>query len=253
MPQTLIIVNADDLGGTVAINDAIFGLMEHGLVTSATILANAPGFDDAAGRLKSLPQCSFGVHLNLTAFAPLTADKAFAPILDERGCMTRKTERVTPTPALLRAAYRELCAQVERCRAAGIDITHFDSHNHIHTLPWLFPALKALQRKFGVVRLRSPITLLPDGEMSSGRRLKKGLYRLLARNVVAARMTDEMVSLLDFQKRLQNGLPVRARSIELMVHPGSTGLNAIREVELLRQGCLDAIPFPVRLGTFRDL
>jgi len=43
MPQTLIIVNADDLGGTVAINDAIFGLMEHGLVTSATILANAPG------------------------------------------------------------------------------------------------------------------------------------------------------------------------------------------------------------------
>ena len=60
MKGTLLIVNADDLGATVPVNDAIFSLMDRGLVTSATILANGVAFRDAAARLKNYPAAHSG-------------------------------------------------------------------------------------------------------------------------------------------------------------------------------------------------
>ena len=67
-----IIINADDLGISQEVNDAIFGLMAEGKVTSATILANGPAVEEAARRVAEFPECSFGVHLNLTEFKPWT-------------------------------------------------------------------------------------------------------------------------------------------------------------------------------------
>jgi predicted glycoside hydrolase/deacetylase ChbG (UPF0249 family) len=64
----LLIVNADDLGASEPINEEIFRLMESGLVTSATLMANAPAFHHAIKQIRHFPNCSFGVHLNLTAF-----------------------------------------------------------------------------------------------------------------------------------------------------------------------------------------
>ena len=81
----LLIVNAEDLGGNVAINDASFALMEAGVVTSSTIIANGPAFEHAIAAIKQFPNCSFGVHLNLTVFPPLTASSGLAPVLDDYG------------------------------------------------------------------------------------------------------------------------------------------------------------------------
>jgi hypothetical protein len=41
----LLIVNADDLGASEAVNDETFALMESGLVTSATLMANGSVVD----------------------------------------------------------------------------------------------------------------------------------------------------------------------------------------------------------------
>lgn len=69
-----IIVNADDLGISSEVNDAIFGFIRSGLVTSATMLANGPQITEAAVRVREFPECSFGIHLNLTEFKPLRTD-----------------------------------------------------------------------------------------------------------------------------------------------------------------------------------
>ena len=56
-----IIINADDLGHSLAINDRIFRLIETGHITSATLLTNAPWYEDAVGRLRSYPHASISI------------------------------------------------------------------------------------------------------------------------------------------------------------------------------------------------
>src|SRR5208283_3639702 len=83
-----IIVNADDLGLSAEVNEAIFRAMEAGVITSATMLSNGPAVIPAARMLHRFPHCSFGVHLNLTEFQRLGAETptALSSILDEQNC-----------------------------------------------------------------------------------------------------------------------------------------------------------------------
>lgn len=254
MKDTLLIVNADDLGATVPVNDAIFSLMDRGLVTSATILANGAEFRDAATRLKNYPHCSFGVHLNLSAFPPLHRTPGLAPILDPAGHMSKaRLDGVRWTPSLCRAMFVELSAQVERCLEAGVMVSHFDSHHHTHTIPWLLPVLKGLRRRFGVSRMRGTINILPVESMESGRMIKKALYGFLMRAVIRARTPEGMASFIDFYARIEKRMSFDWRSIELMVHPGATSPQGLYEEVLLREDWLSQIPFPARLGTYLDL
>jgi predicted glycoside hydrolase/deacetylase ChbG (UPF0249 family) len=116
-----VIVNADDLGISPAVNDAIFHLIAMGRVTSATLLANGAALTDAAKRSKSFPACSFGVHLNASEWQPLTHDTDLRPILDDSGCFAgNRLREVKITGALRAALVREWCAQVELIQAAGV-------------------------------------------------------------------------------------------------------------------------------------
>lgn len=73
-----IIVNADDLGLSAEVNEAIFRAMEAGVITSATMLSNGSAVIPAARILHRFPNCSFGVHLNLTEFRRLGAESPTA-------------------------------------------------------------------------------------------------------------------------------------------------------------------------------
>lgn len=120
MPGTQIIINADDLGISALVNDAIFELMANHEISSATLIANAPALRDAAPQLKRFPDCSFGAHLNLTQFEPLTGGPGAKLLVNQAGQLSRDIESAVPTIGLLRAAYLELCAQIELLVAAGI-------------------------------------------------------------------------------------------------------------------------------------
>jgi predicted glycoside hydrolase/deacetylase ChbG (UPF0249 family) len=253
MNEKLLIVNADDLGATVPVNDAIFALMDRGLVTSATLLAGGDAFEDAALRSKHYPNCSFGVHLNLTQLKPLRPTPALAPLLDKDGQMTRSLARLAWSPSLIRAAYVELCAQVERCLGAGVKVSHFDSHHHAHTNPWLLPALRALSRRYGIERMRGTINILPEGEMAAGRSMRKVAYMFCLRHLVGVRTPEGMGSFSEFRARLDAGLPMEWSSLELMVHPGATSAKGMKEDAMLLDGWQMRLPFPYRMGTYWDL
>src|ERR1700742_5006608 len=98
----LLIINSEDLGTSPQINDETFALMDAGLVTSCNVIANSPSFDQAAARIRRFPHCSFAVHLNLTAFRPLTQSAALKPILDETGHFSgwNRLRAVSMTPPL---------------------------------------------------------------------------------------------------------------------------------------------------------
>jgi predicted glycoside hydrolase/deacetylase ChbG (UPF0249 family) len=75
-----IIINGDDLGYSEKENDAIFMCLDKHLITSSTVMSNAPGFEKAVPEIllrQANKSISFGVHLNLTEFSPLTKADVF--------------------------------------------------------------------------------------------------------------------------------------------------------------------------------
>lgn len=216
-----IIVNADDLGISREVNDAIFRLMHQGKVTSSTILANGLAVAEAGKLAARLPECSFGVHLNLTQFTPLSRS-GVALVDPASGEFSRAIAQRRASRALAQAAYEEWTAQVERVAALGVRISHFDSHHHIHTVPALFPALKALQRRFGIRRVRISKNLyLPEDRPGAKLVWTKRIYNASLRHVYATATTEGFTEFLSYGQMLRNGGAPDCPSVELMAHPGA--------------------------------
>jgi predicted glycoside hydrolase/deacetylase ChbG (UPF0249 family) len=234
--SVLVIVNADDLGISEQVNDAIFELMAEGRISSATLMANGPAVRHAAIQLKHFPRCSFGAHLNLTQFEPMSRSVTSRLLVDGTGQMTRANEQSAPSRACLKAMYEEMRAQVEGLAALGVPISHFDSHNHIHTRPLVLPALKALQKHYGMRKVRISKNLYAaDQPCSTGLRWKKGAYNWALRHVYRTTTTDaftEFLTFCDTAGRTRS----HYKSVELMVHPGAS--YAARETEVLRSSWL---------------
>lgn len=223
----LVIVNADDMGISDSVNDAIVELLTARQISSATLMANAPATAQAAACVKHFPQCSFGVHLNLTQFEPLTGGPAAHWLVNENGQLSRHIETSTPRPERLRAIYQELCAQVERVAGLGVPISHLDSHHHVHTKPFVFPVLKALQRRYRIRKVRIAKNLYAE-DQPCGPSLcrKKQVFNWALRSIYRTHTTAAFTELLSLN-RIRPGNIAACRTIEVMAHPG--GLLAAAE------------------------
>jgi predicted glycoside hydrolase/deacetylase ChbG (UPF0249 family) len=129
----LLVIHADDLGMSRSVNRATFEALQQRWVTSASILVPCPWFPDVAKFAKANPEADLGIHLALNSewttfrWGPVSGRDAVPTLLDADGYFPLVEEMVTAhaTPA---EAERELRAQIERARAAGIRLSHFDSH-----------------------------------------------------------------------------------------------------------------------------
>lgn len=262
MTSQAVIVNADDLGMSREVNDATFDLIAKGRISSATIMANAPATREAARRAAMFPRCafgafrtcSFGVHLNLTEFTPLTGGPGARLLLDDHGQMSRpRLSEASARPSLewLRAVYAELCAQVERVGSLGVGISHIDSHHHVHTIPFVFPAVKAIQRRYGIRRVRLAKNFYsPDQPCPAGLALKKRAFNWALRSMYSTRTTDAFTEFLTYY----HAEPTRKRSpgrIELMVHPGAS--YAAEETALLDTDWIARAELPLHLISYAQL
>ncbi|MGA7652746.1 MAG: ChbG/HpnK family deacetylase, partial [Terracidiphilus sp.] len=227
-----IIINADDLGLSAAVNDAIFALMEEGRITSATLMANAPAAEEAARRLGELPGCSFGVHLVSTELRPLSSHPGLAPVLNERGEFAGNLRRIKITPAIADGIFTEWCAQIDRALALGVPISHIDSHHHSHTEPRLFPVVKRIQKKYGIRKVRQSRTLYDCGkEPPAQLRVAKRIWNFALRHYVPTTTTKGFTSFETFHRLAAAGYHL-PDTLELMCHPG--GELFAHETALLR-------------------
>ena len=249
MPTNLII-NADDLGISRQVNDAVFDLLAARRISSATIMANAPELLHAIGNLRRFPGCSFGAHLNLTQFAPLTRGPCAELLADAAGSLSRNIEAASPTPKLLRAIYEELCAQVDRLIFLGVPVSHFDSHHHVHTTPFVFPVLKALQKRYRIRKVRLSKNLYAPGEACPPALYwKKCAFNLAMRRIYRTETTDRFTELLSFFRLGRR--PMAYRSVEVMVHPGAP--YAAEETAVLNSDWLESQSPGARLINYRQL
>lgn len=153
-----IIINADDLGYSHSVNNAIQGCLKAGSVTSATLMANAPAFDEGVSIVKNNPNASYGVHLNIIEFKPLTDDTVFRKygLVDDNGDFREGAVFTIDdfTVELKDAIYKEWDAQIRKIKNVGIVPSHLDSHQHTHTIYGMRDIVLRLMQEHGIKRVR---------------------------------------------------------------------------------------------------
>jgi chitin disaccharide deacetylase len=130
----VIIIHADDLGETHAVNAAAIQALERGAVNSASMMVPCPWFPEIADFAKSHPDADLGLHLTLTServyyrWGPVAPADQVPTLIDENGYLRHDWDdhpRIDPKQVEI-----ELHAQVERALRMGVHPTHLDSHQY---------------------------------------------------------------------------------------------------------------------------
>ena len=262
-----LIVNADDLGWTEGVNRGILDAFRGGIVTSASLLANGPAFEEAVKAAKSAPRLGVGVHLNLSDGAPVADRESVTSLLDDDGNLAHGPESL-----LLKRARRKLVldeveeewdAQVQKVRDAGIRPTHLDGHKHVHMIPGLFDIALRLAKRHSIEAIRvsleesslraalssgakqNPTVVLKQGVQARGLKMLARDAREQARRAGIA-TPDHFCGIAHTGELTIEGVESLLRTLtegatELMCHPGyadealqksATRLQASRQKEL---------------------
>lgn len=155
-----LIVNADDFGYTRGVNSGIIRCFREGIVTSTTIMANAPGFEDAVAQAKCNPKLGVGCHLVLLDGFAVEPPKSIPSLADAEGRLPG-TLAVLMGKIMMRMIHaqdvaNEIRAQIAKVIGAGITPTHLDTHKHAHSNPWIFEQVLRVAEEFGIRRVRKP-------------------------------------------------------------------------------------------------
>ena len=154
-----LIINADDFGFTSGVNRGIVKAHTDGVVTSATLMANGPAFCEAKELAKQIPNLSIGCHVVLINGEPILP-AATLPSLTQSGRFRDglKTFAARAFTGQLEATEiaAEAMAQIGRVQAAGLCVSHLDTHKHTHTFPRVLRPLLLAAAQCGVQAVRNP-------------------------------------------------------------------------------------------------
>ena len=156
-----LILNADDYGSCEAVNAAIEELALAGLLGGVSVLANGERWEEAAAFLRQHSNVvSAGIHLNIIEGQPVSASPAMEVLLGNDGKLVDRNAvllRWLCSPrAVSNAVEIEWRAQIERLLQAGIQLTHADSHQHLHAFPPAFRLAVKLCGAYKIPALRLP-------------------------------------------------------------------------------------------------
>jgi len=158
-----LIVNADDLGFTAGVNRGIVEAHAHGIVTSSTLMAKGRAFDDAVRLAKSVPRLSVGCHVVLIDGEPVLDAKRLPSITSAHSSGARFRDGLRSFAARALAGgldpgeiEAESTAQIRKLQAAGIRVSHLDTHKHTHLFPAVLRPLLRAARACGVRAIRNP-------------------------------------------------------------------------------------------------
>jgi len=284
-----LIVNADDFGFTRGVNEGIIRAHREGILTSATLMATAPAFDDAVERALANPKLGVGCHLVLTGGTAVAPRDEIPTLADRDGVLPRSLAalvlRLSFGKIRIAEIEKELRAQIEKIRRAGIRLTHLDTHKHTHAHPIVMGALGRVARELGITRVRKPVEDLRDSWSStrgagsgSSKRLAEAaavrsvgpLFDAIAKNY-GLRSPDHFLGLAMTGRLSTPNLcrlidTVAEGRTEIMTHPGvydaelsetGSGLQQERQTELdalLSSEARKAIEARgIKLITYRDL
>ena len=271
-----LIISADDFGLTEGINEGIIRCAREGIVTSASVMANMPAFEQAVSLAGQCPNMATGVHLNLVKGSPLQPVGEVSSLVDNQGAfytLPRFTIRLLSGQIKITEIEKELKNQIEKALKAGLTITHLDSHRHFHVYPPLLKLVIKIAREYKINKIRCPLGLsvLPGSIKEC---TLNSLSRNARRNLDAAGIkhndkffelvkiesrNDHIKAITTFCERLTDGVT------ELDTHPGfvTAELNGIeatihnreRQVEILTDTALPELmkKYEIQLINYGDI
>ena len=154
----LLIVNADDFGMCQAVNEAIVGTLEAGIVRSTSLMVPCPAAAGATQFLAAHPEVPFGVHLTAISdsvtnrWRPLAAAETVPSLLDEAGYFY-DFDHMPGFLARVRLDELEVefRAQIEAVLALGLAPTHLDWHSlRIRDRSDIFEVMLGLAGEYGL-------------------------------------------------------------------------------------------------------
>jgi hopanoid biosynthesis associated protein HpnK len=276
-----LIVNADDFGLTAGVNRAIDELHRAGVLTSATLMANAAASADAVRMALIRPTLGVGCHIVLVDGAPVLPPRQIPTLVDRKTGLFKRTlgeflQRLFAGLIGSEEIEAESAAQISLLQSEGLALTHVDTHKHIHMFPTVLrPVLRATAGA-GIRAIRNPFepawSLRATRSASWPRRTQLHLLRQLSpgfrKQVAQAGLatTDGVIGVLATGSldaatvdSLLKALPPGAW--ELIAHPGyndadlaktQTRLMASRETERVALNTIKQFP-EIDLICFADL
>jgi hopanoid biosynthesis associated protein HpnK len=155
-----LIINADDFGLTVGVNRAIVEAHQQGMLTSATMMANATAVADAVERALQAG-LRVGCHVVLIDGKPLLPAADVSSLLATNGARFREGWMGLAAQALRKRLDQdqiaaEVAAQIGKVQQYGVRLTHVDSHKHVHLLPPVLAPMLRAAKVCGVRAVRNP-------------------------------------------------------------------------------------------------
>lgn len=276
-----LIVNADDFGLTAGVNRAISELHGAGVLTSATLMARAAATSAAVGIACATATLGVGCHVVLVDGDPVLPPGEIPTLAERRTgrfqpALGRFLQRLLAGRIRATEMEAESAAQIALLQAEGIELTHIDTHKHVHMFPAVLrPVLRAAAGR-GIRAIRNPFEpawslratpgapWLRRAEVSLLRHLEPTFRRILAEEGFTT--TDGAIGVLatgtldsKAVSSLLRNLP--AGTWELVTHPGyndadlaqaRTRLLASRETEREALHVLKEFP-AIDLISFADL
>jgi hopanoid biosynthesis associated protein HpnK len=190
-----LIVNADDFGRSHSINLAVARAHDDGILTSASLMVNETGFEEAVDLARQRPRLGVGLHLTLICGRAALSPEQIPGLVDAQ-------QRFTDNPVAAGFRYyfnrtlrpqleAEIEAQFRKFRATGLRLDHVNGHLHLHLHPAVFRILRARATEWGLTHLR--LTCEPfwmNTRLARGRWLYRISHALIGRRLSAGARGD---------------------------------------------------------------
>ncbi|KIA89936.1 carbohydrate deacetylase [Kaistella jeonii] len=256
-----IILNADDLGFSLGVNNAILQAHTMGFLSHASLMANTEYFDHAVEKI--LPVCKdlkIGVHLNLTCGTALFSknilaenrklNNTFVSLLFKR--KSKKT---------LHSIEFELEQQIIKIKEKGIEISHIDGHEHIHIIPSINKIVRKLGKKYRIERVREINESFFESWRFNGRTASLANFTklLLLKFLSILNKNDKQIGFYSMlntcEINAENLFPFLKQScsyntVEVMVHPALAEFDSAAYYETLNPRFVEFFKNPHRKFEF---
>lgn len=185
-----VIINADDFGLNKNINRGVIKVFREGLLTSASLIVNMPGFEDAVSLIRENPGLDIGIHINIIRGKPILPCAKLGSLTEGEyflGGVSKILRMIYLKRQGLEEIEKECRAQIEKLLQRGVTITHLDSEKHIHMVKPIFKTIARIASEYKIsnIRVANEMPYLYQNMFNLPLIIKKQFYKSLLLSIIS--------------------------------------------------------------------